>query len=109
MKPTPQTTVREFVENFYCIERPIGEKQVYQLRDMVRVLKNFVGYELVLGELNENLASRWTAWLEDEGYARETCAGKQRILLAVWRYASDFGVVDERASDASGRFANPRR
>jgi integrase len=95
MNPTPSMTVRKFVDDFYAIERPIGHKQVLQLRDMVRVLTVFVGHDITLAELDENIVSRWTAWMEDQNYAAETCKSKQRMLLAVWRYAADFDVVPE--------------
>lgn len=87
-------TLRQFVEDFYAIERPIGVRHTLQLRDMVRVINLFVGHEVTLGELDENLASRWTVWLE-ERYAAETCKSKQRALLCVWRYAADMDVVAE--------------
>lgn len=94
MNPTPNMTLREFVERFYIVERPVGKSATNQLRDMVRVLSAFAGRELTLSDLDENLASRWIAWLE-RIYAAETCRSKQRALLCVWRYAADLDAATE--------------
>lgn len=87
-------TFGEYVRRGYALRRDVRPETLRQYRLSVDLLERWAGGGVRLEELDEDMAS---AWLRDYAptVAVETARGKRRMLLAVWRGASDDGLCAE--------------
>lgn len=83
-----------YCERIYCLERAVSENTQYLLSLSCRMLERWHIAPLTVGQLCDDIASRWIRDLEamvrEDGkraFSPRTVHGRRGDLLCIWRYA----------------------
>lgn len=102
----------QFLEDDYRKRRYDNDPETFrQLRVSVNVLAKFLGREVCLEDLSDELMLSWLAWLKQTGRSPRTINNKRASIITLWRAAVELGLISIDAPDGRRvrRAKQPRR
>jgi len=79
----------------YCLSRDVSKGYAFQLRNCVDKFGEFLGREAQFADLTDDTVNRYLAWMIEQGFARETIAGRRRMLKTIWLEAFADSLVSQ--------------